>query len=420
MVVAQLFEVTVAADGTELHSKRVSKLSLRYHRHKKQLRQLRQSAMMAELPSDTWVCPKCSYKNQDWQRCMGPGSGMGAGCDTVRPGGPFDTSEFALSTQPPSTSSIRRSTISVGDNHPAAAARRAKKKNPPTRESPGRDAKKKACDNITLLSGRKQNPTVNRLPSRPPPRLRDFTPPPPIARPLVSDAHENSIATGATSDAPDNWLVDFSAVETVAAAATGGGREVDFSAVEPVAAAAAGGGREVHSVNSSDSSSGDEESKESVPLFGAGLVDGSPTFSLDNEDQVADSPTDNEVSKYSFFQRLSHYMDGQKISSFNRAAVELCILSEAGAFVRNMDPMKKEIKEKAFLNKYISIVDEIEDDQFVDEGLVRDQMRRIYKGAKKDHTAQSLWRKYEQELTLLPRRFRVLVIWRSFRVVQRS
>jgi len=28
-------------------------------------------------------------------------------------------------------------------------------------------------------------------------------------------------------------------------------------------------------------------------------------------------------------------------------------------------------------------------------------MLRRYKGAKKDHTAQSLWRKYEQELTLL-------------------
>ncbi len=51
--------------------------------------------------------------------------------------------------------------------------------------------------------------------------------------------------------------------------------------------------------------------------------------------------------------------------------------------------------------KYISIVDEIEDDQFVNEALVREKMHQIYKGAKKDHTAQSLWRKYEQELTLL-------------------
>jgi hypothetical protein len=114
MVVAQLFEVTVAADGTELSSKRVPKLSRRYHRHKKQLRQ---SAMMAEVSSDVWVCPKCSYENQDYQRCMGPG------CDEVRPGSIFDTSEFALSTQP-ATSSIRRSTISVAKKHPAAATRR--------------------------------------------------------------------------------------------------------------------------------------------------------------------------------------------------------------------------------------------------------------------------------------------------------
>jgi hypothetical protein len=65
----------------------------------------------------------------------------------------------------------------------------------------------------------------------------------------------------------------------------------------------------------------DKESRESVPLFGVDLVDGSPTFSLDN-DQVADSPTDNEVSKYSFYQRLTHYMEGHKISEFNRAAVQ--------------------------------------------------------------------------------------------------
>ena len=172
----------------------------------------------------------------------------------------------------------------------------------------------------------------------------------------MSDALDDSIATGATSDALDNLFsagttseaLDNSFAAGASTCNTGGeGGLVDFSAVETVAAAAAVGGGEVHSVNSSDDSSGDEESKESVPLFGVGLVDGSPTFSLDN-DQVADSPTDNEESKYSFYQRLTHYMDGQKISSFNRAAVELCILSEAGAFVRNMDPMKKDIKERAF------------------------------------------------------------------------
>ena len=207
----------------------------------------------------------------------------------------------------------------------------------------------------------------------------------------MSDALDNSFAAVATyNDSGNTWgeegLVDLSAVET-AATAVGGG--------------------EILSVNSSDAdSSDDEDSKESVPLFGVDVY-GSPTFSLDN-DQMADSPTemgnsptDSKVSKYSFYSRLTHYMDGHKIRESNRAAVELCLLSEAGAFVRNMDPMKKDIKERAFFAKYILIVDEIEDDQFVDKALVREKMRRIYKGAKKDHTAQSLWRKYEQELTLL-------------------
>jgi hypothetical protein len=338
MVVAQLFEVTVAADGTELSSRRVSKLSRRYHCHKKQLRQ---SAMMAKGLSDAWVCPKCSYENQDWQRCMGPGSGMGTGRDTVRPGGIFDTSEFALSTQPPSTSSIRRSTISVGGNHPAAAAMRSKKHPPPQRESPGRNAKTRASKNITLLSGCKQKPTRNCLPSCPPP-LRDFTPPP-IAPP-VSDALDNSTVPP-VSDALDNSFTRGATYNDDSGNTGGEGGLVELSAVETVAVTMGGG--DVLSVNSSDDSGDDEESKESVPLFGVELVNGSPTFSLDN-DQMADSPTDNEVSKYSFYSRLTHYMEGHKISESNRAAVELCLLPESGAFVKNMDPMKKDIKERAF------------------------------------------------------------------------
>jgi len=259
---------------------------------------------------------------------------MGPGCDEVRPGSLLDTSEFALSTQPP-TSSNRCSTISVAKNHPAAAARRSKKPPPPRRESRGRSAKTNASKNITLLSGRKQNPTGTRLPSRLAP-LRDLTPPPPIAPP-VSDALDNSLYT---DDALDN---SFDAVDT--------GREgglVDLSIVESVAAAAVGGGEGLSVNSASDDSSDVKESDESAPLFGVEVLNGSPTFSLEN-DQMADSPTDNEVSKYSFYSRLNHYMEGHKISESNRDAVKLCLLSEAGAFVRKMDPMKKDIKDRAFL-----------------------------------------------------------------------
>jgi len=86
MTVTQLSEFTVSVDGSELSLKRVSKLSRRYHHHKKQLK-LRQYAMMAEVSSDAWVCPKCLYENQYYQHCMGPE------CDEVRLGGMVDTSD---------------------------------------------------------------------------------------------------------------------------------------------------------------------------------------------------------------------------------------------------------------------------------------------------------------------------------------
>ncbi len=92
-------------------------------------------------------------------------------------------------------------------------------------------------------------------------------------------------------------------------------------------------------------------------MMGLELGDSSPNFSPNNSQE---SPTDNKVSKYSFFARLMHYMDGNKISKANRVAVEVCISVEAGAAVRSMDPMKKEKKEKAFFNKYMGILDEIQ------------------------------------------------------------
>ena len=103
MVVAQLFEVTVAADGSELSSKRVLKLSRRYHLHKKQLRQ---SAMMTEGLSDATAAASAA--------ASAAAAANGGKDDDDRSGGQFDTSanaEFSLSTQPPSSGC--RSTINV-------------------------------------------------------------------------------------------------------------------------------------------------------------------------------------------------------------------------------------------------------------------------------------------------------------------
>ena len=126
----------------------------------------------------------------------------------------------------------------------------------------------------------------------------------------------------------------------------------------------------------------------------------SPMFTRNGDDFSAASPTDNEVSKYSFFERLKHYMEGNQITDANRASVELCILVEAGAAVRGMDPMKKVKKETVFFNKYMATLDEIEDSMF-DPPNLREYMRLKYKNAKKENTGTSLWRKYEAELTQL-------------------
>ena len=126
----------------------------------------------------------------------------------------------------------------------------------------------------------------------------------------------------------------------------------------------------------------------------------SPIFSRTGDDYCAATPTDNEVSKYSFFERLKHYMEGNQITKGNRASVELCILVEAGAAVRGMDPMKKVKKETVFFNKYMATLDEIEDSMFSQTNL-RECMRLRYKNAKKENTGTSLWRKYEAELTQL-------------------
>ena len=122
----------------------------------------------------------------------------------------------------------------------------------------------------------------------------------------------------------------------------------------------------------------------------------SPLFSSDVNRDAA-TPTNNEVSRYSFFDRLKHYMEGNLITEGNRASVEMCILVEAGSAVRGMDPMKKEKKEQVYFAKYLAILDEIEDSTFSNDHI-RHSMRLRYKNAKKDNTGTSLWRKYEAEL----------------------
>ena len=72
---------------------------------------------------------------------------------------------------------------------------------------------------------------------------------------------------------------------------------------------------DLSSVDSSDDEVFSVQSsvQNSVQLYDNGVLCDSPPDFAGHNDPMVDSPTDNEVSKYSFYSRLTHYMEGHKI-----------------------------------------------------------------------------------------------------------
>ena len=140
MPTSHLFEVALAADGSGLSSKRVSKLSRRYSRLKKKT-----STMADDPTTSAWMCPACSFAENslDCLHCTM--------CTAARPRG-------------------SRSVLLVSRNsiHPVALAARGGRKVPkvrgaaPTapRESPSRGAKDKANERIAAQLARRTNVPV--------------------------------------------------------------------------------------------------------------------------------------------------------------------------------------------------------------------------------------------------------------------
>ncbi len=102
----------------------------------------------------------------------------------------------------------------------------------------------------------------------------------------------------------------------------------------------------------------------------------------DDDDFEEGGKTDQEVRKYSFYDRLEHYMERELIKEENRKSVELAIMVEAGANVREMGVMTKELRANRFLSEYISIIAEIPDSQFEDD-MMRASMQCRFKGMRK-------------------------------------
>jgi hypothetical protein len=154
-------------------------------------------------------------------------------------------------------------------------------------------------------------------------------------------------------------------------------------------------------------SASDHDSSQDSSLIGSegGLGIGDLSFSgEEDDDDFEGEKTDQEVSKYTFHDRLEHYMEREMIKEENRKSVELAVMVEAGSNVREMGVMTKELRANRFLSEYLSILADIPDSRFGDDDGLRASMQHRFKGMRKgEMTAENLLRKYEGELTTLRR-----------------
>jgi len=149
----------------------------------------------------------------------------------------------------------------------------------------------------------------------------------------------------------------------------------------------------------SDDSSQDSSSVGSDGKLGSGNLMFSP--GEEDDDDFEGEKTDQEVSKYSFYDHLKHYMERELIKEENGKSVELAIMVEAEASVREMGVMMKELHANRFHSEYVSIIAEIPATRFEDNSL-HASMQHRFKGMRKGEiSAENLLRKYESELTTL-------------------
>ncbi len=62
------------------------------------------------------------------------------------------------------------------------------------------------------------------------------------------------------------------------------------------------------------------------------------------------------MSKFSFFERLDHYMERCLINEDNRRAVEVAVMVEAGSIVRELGMMTKGSREKSYHLEYLALI----------------------------------------------------------------
>ena len=88
-----------------------------------------------------------------------------------------------------------------------------------------------------------------------------------------------------------------------------------------------------------------------------GLLASSPESMKSSEIDFLSNKTDLKVStKFSFFERLHHYMEHCPISKDNHRAEEVAIMVEAGSIVRELGMMTKGSREKSYHLEYLALI----------------------------------------------------------------
>jgi len=137
-------------------------------------------------------------------------------------------------------------------------------------------------------------------------------------------------------------------------------------------------------MKTSGMSSPDDRAQDSSSVGSDGRLGiGNLSFSgEEDDDDFEGEKTDQKVSKYSFYDRLEHYIERELIKEENRKSVKLAIMVEAGANVREIGVMTKELRANRFHGEYVSIIADIPDSRFGGDSL-RASMQHCFKGMRK-------------------------------------
>jgi hypothetical protein len=117
--------------------------------------------------------------------------------------------------------------------------------------------------------------------------------------------------------------------------------------------------------------------------------------SFDTDDQFHPHAPKFDVAakKYSFQERVIHFLSPGNINHLTRCSVERAILIEAGTIVTDDKTTDSESRNRLMLKTYLSILDGFEDTHFAMK--VKAQMRKRLYQAKSDLSGRQLWEKFK-------------------------